>query len=290
MRIKQNILVCAIAALSVAGCNDAKRTEPDPGRVDAAKSDAPEGTGQSADTPADPASLDGVSDPLRGTVKETMDSGGYTYVLLDTAQGEVWAAARRFAVVVGAEVEIAGLATMRNFRSPSLGREFEEIQFVDTARVIGDDPLTSTSQSQNPAPVLPAGHPPLGGDATAHSDVRQSGGSAAAEIEPLQGGVTVAELFERKSDLSGTTVRFRGRVVKANQGILGLNWMHIRDGTGDPGGNDITVTSKEGFAAVGSIVTVEGTLALNRDFGAGYVYGVIVEDAEVTSEGQSPAP
>ena len=86
------------------------------------------------------------------------------------------------------------------------------------------------------------------------------------------------------NSLTGKVVKFRGRVVKASRMILGSNWLHIQDGTGEPGSNDITVTSKTGFAAVGSIVVIEGTLGVNKDYGAGYSYDVIVEDASVVPQ------
>jgi len=219
-----------------------------------------------------------VPDPVRGTVKETMDAGAYTYLLLATEHGEVWAAARRFEVSVGDEVQIGGLQTMRDFRSPTLDRTFEEIQFAGSAGLVGDSGSVPGSADGGPV-SLPPGHPPLSGGESAPSN------SAPIAVEKLADGVTVAELFEKKSELAGNPVKIRGQVVKLNRGILGVNWMHIQDGTGQAGTNDITVTSKDDFAEVGSEVIVEGTLALERDFGAGYSYDVIIENARVIVAG-----
>ena len=231
-----------------------------------------------------------VSGPLRGRVKETMDSGGYTYLLLAAEQGEVWAAAKQFTVAVGDEVEIAGTMPMQNFRSPTLERTFEVIHFAASAKVVGGSAATGPARPPQGSATqgMPPGHPAIGKAATAST----SGSSAApksGEIAALSGGVTVADLFGKKADLKGKPVKFRGRVVKANRGILGMNWLHIQDGTGEPGSNDITVTSKTGFAPPGTIVVVEGTLALEKDFGAGYAYDVIVEDSTVTVEPTKPA-
>jgi hypothetical protein len=225
-----------------------------------------------------------LSDPLHGKVEETLSAGGYTYVRLATDHGEVWAAARSFTVAVGDEVELAGLQTMRNFRSPSLERVFESIQFVGLAKVLGKDATPDSAQAADPAGGLPPGHPPLGGDVQPAPKLSQPSGAAAGPIEKIADGVTVAELFAKTADLTGKTVKFRGRVVKASRMILGSNWLHIQDGTGEKGSNDITVTSKTDFAEVGSIVVIEGTLGVDKDFGAGYVYAVIVEDATVTPE------
>ena len=74
-----------------------------------------------------------------------------------------------------------------------------------------------------------------------------------------------------------------GTVVKVNNGIMGRNWLHLQDGSGTEAAktHDITVTT-EGEVKVGDVVTATGTLALDKDFGAGYVYDAIIEGATVT--------
>ncbi len=92
---------------------------------------------------------------------------------------------------------------------------------------------------------------------------------------------TVAAVYKDKAALAGQTVRVQGKVVKVNNGIMGRNFLHVQDGTGDQSSNDLTVTSKE-TAAVGDQVTVTGKVALDRDFGAGYAYPLLVEEASVS--------
>lgn len=286
MRIAVYVLASVPLFAPAFGCRDDKprQTSPVPIREDASKTVPPmaSDSGKPTTPPAaQPKSGVQPPVPLRGTVKETMASGGYTYILLTTEQGEVWAAAQQLAVAVGDEVELGGMMPMRDFKSKTLNRTFEEIQFVSSARVVGSSP-TAKPPETSPAGIMPAGHPPIAGAPTAQK---------LGEIQGVSDGVTVSELFSRKAELGGKLVKFRGRVVKVNRGILGKNWLHIQDGTGEPGSNDITVTSAEGFAAVGSIVVVEGTLGLDRDFGAGYSYAVIVEHAKLTIEPpQSEAP
>ena len=280
MRIAIYIVISVSLLAQALGCRDDKprQTNSTPIREEASKTAPPTASDpvQPATPPASDPQQSGtkLKDPLRGIVKETMASGGYTYLRLATDQGEVWAAARQFAVPVGAEVEVAGLMPMRGFQSKTLNRTFEEIQFVSSARVVGDSAIAKPV-TKPAAGAMPAGHPPITG-----APATQKPGA----VQKLPDGVTVAELFSRKAELSGKAVKFRGHVVKVNRGILGKNWLHIQDGTGEPGSNDITVTSAEGFAAVGSLVVIEGTLALDRDFGAGYAYAVIVEQAKVTIE------
>ncbi len=286
MRRIHSILLCTLMLHQFAGCNDVEKPQSGASSGEAVKSTATPETDRAQPPTAspDPASIRRLSDPTRGKVTETIEAGAYTYVLLATGQGEIWAAATRFSVAVGDEVEIAGLSTMRNFRSPTLGRVFEEIQFVGRATVIGGNATVESPKAPTATGDLPPGHPPLGGQAAAHRTPAQLSGSKTGRIEKLADGVTVAELFANKPELTGKVVKFRGRVVKASRMILGSNWLHIQDGTGEPGSNDITVTSKTDFAAVGSIVVIEGTLGVDKDFGAGYSYDVIVEDASVVPE------
>jgi hypothetical protein len=99
-------------------------------------------------------------------------------------------------------------------------------------------------------------------------------------IAQPEGGTAVADIWANRKSLDGKTVTVRGKVVKFNGGIMGRNWMHIQDGTGKPaeGTHDITVTT-DAQAKVGDVVTVTGTVAIDKDFTAGYKYGVIVEGA-----------
>ncbi len=101
-------------------------------------------------------------------------------------------------------------------------------------------------------------------------------------VAPAPGGKTVAEVWTTRAALAGKTVSVRGRVVKFNGGILGRNWLHIQDGTGSSadGSHDLTITT-DAVAKVGDIITVTGTVTVDKDFGAGYAYAVLVERATV---------
>lgn len=120
---------------------------------------------------------------------------------------------------------------------------------------------------------IPPGHPELGSREAA---VR------AGAVEPAAGGLTVAQVWQRREALAGHPVTVRGEVVKFNGGIMGTNWLHLQDGTGsaEEGTHDLTVTTDDRMR-VGDVVTATGTVAVDRDFGAGYRYDVIVEKAEV---------
>jgi hypothetical protein len=102
-------------------------------------------------------------------------------------------------------------------------------------------------------------------------------------IKLPKNGKTVADIVTGRAKLSGKTVVVRGKVVKYNGGIMNKNWLHIRDGSGQEGSNDLTVTT-DMDAKVGDTVLVKGPVVTDRDFGAGYKYDVIIENAEVVVE------
>jgi len=106
-----------------------------------------------------------------------------------------------------------------------------------------------------------------------------------AGIAKAAGGKTVAEVFAEKEQLAGKPVILRGKVVKTNANIMGKNWLHVRDGSGAEGTNDLTVTTTGTLPNVGDTVLLTGPVVLDKDFGMGYQYDVLVEDALVKVEG-----
>ena len=98
------------------------------------------------------------------------------------------------------------------------------------------------------------------------------------KIEPCADCVTIGKLLENSKSYEGKVIRVKGQVTKYNGGILGKNWIHIQDGTEYGEGFDLTITT-DIAAQVGETVTFEGKIALDKDFGYGYAYDVIMEDA-----------
>lgn len=141
---------------------------------------------------------------------------------------------------------------------------------------------TAPAPTAAPAPSAPSAPMP---DAAPHPMPTAPAASVdLSGIAKADGGRTVAEVFAAKADLAGQEVLVRGRVVKSNPGVMGKNWLHVRDGSGGEGTNDLTVTTTGAAPQVGDTVLVKGTVALDRDLGMGYRYEVIVEDAAVTIE------
>ncbi|MDT8419037.1 MAG: hypothetical protein RQ754_01245 [Desulfuromonadales bacterium] len=217
--------------------------------------------------PAAPAADAGTG--LSGKVVETMNVAGYTYALIDDGSKQSWVAGPAMELAVGDEVMAAeGGVPMVNYYSKTLDRNFDVVYFVSSILNASAPATLGGSPAQ---PAMPQAAPP--------AQVDLSGITAA------EGGQTVGDLFTRKDELSGKQVTFRGKVVKFSPQIMGKNWLHIQDGTGDSGAgtNDLTVTT-DVTAQVGDTVLVSGLLTLDKDFGYGYKYNVIVEDAQVTVE------
>ncbi len=208
---------------------------------------------------------------VSGTVIETMNTTGYTYVQVDTGSEKIWAAAPEFPVKVGDHVVVPEGAPMPNYHSKTLNRDFAVVYFVNSIQNESGGAPTNTSQ-------LPTGHPPTAASPTP-PQIDVTG------VKKADGGVTIGELYAKKADLSGKEVTLRGKVVKFNPQIMGKNWLHVRDGTGeaDKKTNDLAVTT-DATVAVGDTVLVNGKLDLNKDFGYGYKYDAIIENAKVKRE------
>ncbi len=291
--------------LVAVGCHDGrdeKTITPPPGT----SAPAVGGSSGTSTVGKTPAALPSSPEQFTGTVVETMNSGGYTYVQVDTGGKAIWAAATEFEVAVGDVVVVPAGMAMPDFHSNTLNRDFELIYFTGDIRKVGAGNASALTLGQlppghpplpgggQPTQALPGGHPPLppsggaGGPATAHSRTHASGGGIApGSIAKPAGGVTVAEIFDGKAGLAGKEVIVRGRVVKYTGGILGRNWLHVKDGTGGAGADDLTVTTTS-QAAVGDTVVIKGRVAVDKDFGAGYRYAVLIEDAAVTVEQAAP--
>ncbi len=217
---------------------------------------------------ATPAATAGVP-PGSGKVLETMDAGGYTYVRVDLGGAEAWAAGPKAVVKVGDTVTLPGGMPMQNYHSATLERTFPLVYFV--------------------ASIGTGGYPVGGADAAAeavaaaHKGVSVPAPAAAEPVARLEGGRTIEEIVTKAAELSGQEVAVRGRVVKASFGIMGANWIHVQDGTGAAGTNDLTVTT-DAKVAVGDVVVVRGKVVTDKDFGAGYKYAVIVEKASVEKQ------
>ena len=237
-------------------------------------------------------SVQNPSDPqlaaFKGKVVEKQDASVYTYIRLDDGAGkQIWAAVPHTQLEIGEEIALKGGSVMTNFNSKTLNRTFESIIFASG--------LDRGSENKT---VRPAGGANGSSSGAVQSEIgshgmtsQSSGGSTRAivsfsgvkvEKSAAQNGYTVGELFAKAVNLNEQTVTVKGRVVKISPNIMGKNWLHIQDGTGDPTTNthDLVVTSSA-IVEKGTIISLEGVLAADKDFGFGYRYDVLIEDAVI---------
>ncbi len=133
-----------------------------------------------------------------------------------------------------------------------------------------------------PTTTAPAGATAMPAD---HPQARPTGEVDLTGIVKAEGGKSVLDVYTEKDALVNQKVVVRGKVVKTNAGIMSKDWVHIRDGSGEEGKNDLTVTTtSQPLPNVGDTVLVTGTVILDKDFGMGYQYPVLIEDAEVKIE------
>jgi len=231
------------------------------------KSDALVAAPTTGALPAAPAP--GAGQGLSGKVLERLDAAPYCYLRLQTVRGEVWAAVPEAKIEKGTEVTIANPMLMNNFESKTLKRTFAEVYFGTLA------PAAGTGAAASPAAAVPQ----MGTPAPAPMEVGKVDKATGADA------LTVAEAWAKKNSLKEKSVTIRGKVVKYNPGVMGKNWLHLQDGSGDAGKgtHDITVTSQDP-ATKGDVVTIKGVVRVDKDFGAGYTYALIVEEAKVTKK------
>ncbi|HVV87515.1 MAG TPA: hypothetical protein VHE35_30950 [Kofleriaceae bacterium] len=207
-----------------------------------------------------------MTSALRGTVAETMHSGGYTYARVTVGGKDLWAAGPETTLAVGASVDLSGGTLMTGFHSSTLDRTFDQIYFL--SGWTGGAAASATAPSSAGMGASPHGQPAVAALAPGE------------RIAPVDGGQTIEQLYAGKAGLAGKPVAIHGKVVKFNGGIMGKNWLHLQDGTGSTGTNDLIVTSQD-TAKVGDIVVASGTITLDKDLGAGYRYDVLLEDATI---------
>ena len=210
--------------------------------------------------------------PLSGKIAETFSSGGYTYLLIENKGGGTWAAVPEIKAKAGQQITLQPGNEMTNFKSKTLNRTFDRIIF--SAGPVNQQP--TGQQSKTSAETL-----------TSHSSAKGPVPTVTAEkikVSKASGpnAYTVVDLFAKRATLNNKSVVVRGKVVKVSANIMGKTWIHLQDGTGNSkdGSNDLVVTSQD-LPALGEVVTASGTLYKDKDFGAGYKYAVIVENASV---------
>jgi hypothetical protein len=195
-------------------------------------------------------------------VKEVYQVSGYTYLLVTENGNETWLATTPIEAKVGETYYYDGGFEMNNFKSKELNRTFQSIFFLEG---ISSTPIVNSEKASLVSP----------GAASAR-EVKKN-----LSITPVDGTVTIAELFSNKASYEGETIKVKAEVTKFSPQIMGTNWIHVQDGTESEGDFDLTITSKE-IVNVGETLIFEGKITLDKDLGYGYFFEVLMEDAKVS--------
>jgi hypothetical protein len=195
-------------------------------------------------------------------VKEVVQTNSYTYLKMKEESSVYWCAITRDdGIETGNTYYFDNWMEMTNFKSKELDKTFDRIYFI---QYISDEPFASAVK----APAQKKGSANVGN----------------MEVEPIDtadGGINLAELFKNRQKYAGEVVEIRGVVVKYTSGVMKKNWVHIQDGSKHGGDYDLTITTNA-VVENGDIATFKGKIVLDKDFGHGYYYAILMEDAELT--------
>lgn len=199
-------------------------------------------------------------------VLEVLQVNSYTYLYVKEDTNNKWLAVPSIDVEIGETYFYKGGLEMPNFTSKELNRTFESVRFLGS---ISKSPVEEKKSSFQ------------------HSSNIESKKSSnpineklSVKLGPVDDGISIAELFKNKKSYEGKSVKIKGKVTKFNAQIMSKNWIHLQDGTENNGEFDLTVTTNA-EVEVGDIITVEGKVYLDRDFGYGYFYNIIIENAVI---------
>jgi len=244
-----NIWISLFVFLLIISCH------PKPKLYDADMMDGSEAAGQVHDDSEAPAMAGSHSGGHNVIVEEVLNTDRYSYLNVTENGEKFWIAIPRMEVEIGDTYHYTDGLLKQNFESKEFNRVFETIYLVSDIHSHSGDSGTPVSQS-------------------AGDQGSSSGGSV--NVTPAEGSIQLSELFSDREKYKDKTVQVTGKCVKVNSMIMGRNWVHIQDGSGD--GLDLTITTTENVQ-LNDVVSFEGVITLNKDFGAGYQYDIIMENA-----------
>lgn len=197
------------------------------------------------------------SEPHIAKVVEKIPSNNYLYLQVSENKETYWIAVPAMNIDIDETIYFSKYMVMKDFKSDNIDRTFDNILFVEDAR---------KSSTPDEMKKIHSGAIPV-----EKQDVK---------IDPSAGGKTIQQIYADKSSLNGKMVITKGKVVKFNKQIMKRNWIHIQDGTGDENSYDLVITTND-EVKVGDVIIAEGKLAVDKDFGAGYFFPVIIEEAKI---------
>jgi len=193
-------------------------------------------------------------------VRQVLPTDKYVYLNVDENGDNFWIATMKQEVNPGETVYYKGGLLKTHFESKEYHRTFDKIYLV--SRIVKADHFRQV----NPMKAKTMNN------TSGRVEIKESIG----EKIKVKGSLSIATLIANPEKYEGKKVQLSGKVVKANYNIMGRNWVHLKDGSRDD--FDLVCTTDVPVPE-GHVITINGVVRLNKDFGAGYVYDVIVEDA-----------
>ncbi|MCF6309312.1 MAG: hypothetical protein L3J19_02390 [Sulfurimonas sp.] len=284
-------IAISVATLLMYGCSDKPKDQESGVKTEKTQSvdKTAEGVasqniyGASAEQPAETDIQ--LNAPHIGNVLETMDGGGYTYVKVDQDGNAYWIAGPKSNVTVGASISYIEQMIMSDFTSKALNKKFDTLMFVSAIVPANQAAQLAASKGEkcedcdhdkelkmDSSAAMPAHPVPVVATPT-----------APIKIAKNTKGYSVEELYAKKDSLKDRNVKLNAQVVKVSKGIMGKDWIHLQDGSGSAGTDDIIATSVNSTVKVGDTVTTDGVVKTNIDLGYGYKFPIIIEKAKFTS-------
>lgn len=194
-------------------------------------------------------------------VKEILPTEKYVYLFVEEGDEEYWIATGKQPVEIGNQYFYRGGLLKTNFESKEYGRTFDKVYLVSkliSTNHADHNDNSEASKGENNKDIKPA--------------------STKEKIVHVAGYTKIADLVSNPEKYQGTEVLLTGTCVKVNPNIMGRNWIHLQDGTMDD--YDLVVTSNIPVPE-GHTVKLKGVVSLDKDFGAGYRYDILVENAQL---------
>jgi len=210
-----------------------------------------------------------------GKVLEIKPAMGYKYLKVQEQGKQTWVAIANAPVKVGDKIGFDKKTLMKDFQSKALGQKFKEIYFASDVYL----PQKSTGP-KSMKDLLGLGS----GAKDPHAGMGIGMSPQPTEEKPTKPFVkkdtyTVEEVHMWRKSLKGKTVTVKGSVYKVSKGIMKRDWVHLGDGTGNEQKltDDLVFTAPTSTIKGGDKIIATGTVAVDKDFGYGYFYPVIIE-------------
>ena len=190
-------------------------------------------------------------------VKEILPTAKYVYLKVNENDEEFWIATRKQNINIGETYFYKGGLLKTNFESKEHSKIFEKIYLVTSLVKANHGGNTELDKLQT------------------EQSINKNNATSTKKIVVKSGSIKISELVENFKKYEGKIIQLSGKCIKINPNIMGRNWIHIQDGSKD--NYDLVITSNT-FVKEGSMITIKATVTLNKDFGAGYKYNLILEN------------